>query len=215
MMDVKPTSPNPMTYMLLFFCLILVVMPYLGPILGVIFGYALDPLIGFNGRFPILTIALAGVFVVVLSSFFNTLFMDWKAMGRAQEISKAFQRELSQARKNNDTQKIKKLMKMQPKILQMTTQSSSGTMKMMIPLVIFIFPIFIWLRVFLSGSPYLFFTVPWAERVALYGRTVMQHWLLLYLVFSIVFGQVFRQAFKAVSLSNWWQNIKAKKKSVH
>jgi len=214
-MDVKPTSPNPMTYMLLFFFLILVVMPYLGPILGVIFGYALDPLIGFNGRFPILTIALAGVFVVVLSSFFNTLFMDWKAMGKAQEISKAFQRELSQARKNNDTQKIKKLMKMQPKILQMTTQSSSGTMKMMIPLVIFIFPIFIWLRVFLSGSPYLFFTVPWAERVALYGRTVMQHWLLLYLVFSIVFGQVFRQAFKAVSLSEWWQNIKAKRKSVH
>lgn len=215
MTDVKPNSPNPITYMLLFFFLMLIVMPYLGPILGVIFGYALDPLIGFNGRFPILTIALAGVFVVILSSFFNTLFMDWKAMGRAQEISKAFQKELAQARKDNDMQKIKKLMKMQPKILRMTTQSSSGTMKMMIPIVIFIFPIFIWLRIFLSGSPYLFFTVPWAERVALYGRTVMQNWLLLYLVFSIVFGQVFRQAFKAVSLSEWWQNIKAKRKSVH
>ncbi|HEC81307.1 MAG TPA: DUF106 domain-containing protein [Thermoplasmatales archaeon] len=213
MAEVKPTH-NPMMYMMLFFLLIMIVMSSVGPILGAAFGYVLAPLIGFNAKYPVLTIALAGVFVVAISSLLNTLFTDWKAMGKAQEISKAFNKELTQARKENDTQKIKKLMKMQPKILQMTTQSSSGMMKMMIPLLVLIFPIFIWLRVFLSGSPYLFFTVPWANRVALYGRTVMQNWLLLYFVFSIVFGQVFRQAFKALALSDWWQNIKAGRKSL-
>ena len=216
MADVKPTtSQNPMMYMLLFLFLIMIVVPYVGPILGVAFGYILAPMIGFNAKYPVLTIALAGAFVVALSSLFNNLFTDWRAMGRVQEISKAFNKELTQARKENDTQKVKKLMKMQPEILQMSTQSSFGTMKAMVPLIILIFPIFIWLRVFLSGSPYLFFTVPWANRVALYDRTVMQNWLLLYFVFSTVFGQVFRQAFKAIALSDWWQNIKGQRKSAN
>ena len=43
------------------------------------------PIIGFGGNYPLLTIFLAGILVVFLSSFFTNLFTDWKAMGKAQE----------------------------------------------------------------------------------------------------------------------------------
>ncbi|HDO19809.1 MAG TPA: DUF106 domain-containing protein [Thermoplasmatales archaeon] len=173
------------------------------------------PLIGFGGSYPLLTLVIAGIIVVTLSSFFTNLFMDWKAMGRAQEISKHFQEELKKARKENNAAKIKKLMEMQPKILQMHTQSSSGMTKQMIFAMIFIAPIFIWLMYFLSKVPYLYFTTPWANTVSFVERSpiFITNWFLFYLIFSIVVGQVVRQCMKYLKLSGWWQNIKGVRKS--
>ena len=208
---------NPMLILLLFFLLIFI-LPYIGPILGHAFGYILSPLIGFNGKYPILTIAFASFFVAVLSSFFNAIFTDWKAMGRAQEISKAFQREFSKAVKENDTEKIKKLKEIQPKILQMTTQQSLSTFKTILPLTIFIVPIFFWLWDFLSRTSYPFFSTPWTRVATLYDGLIaghLQYWLLMYLILTTLFGQIMRQAFKMITLTEWWQNIKTRRKSAH
>ena len=53
------------------------------------------PLIGFNGDFPVLTLVLGGIIVVFLSSFFQSLFTDWKKMGESQHITREFQKEIS------------------------------------------------------------------------------------------------------------------------
>ncbi len=168
------------------------------------------PLIGFGGNYPLLTIFLAGIFVVFLSSFFTNLFTDWKAMGKAQEASRAFQKEIGKARKEGNTNRVNKLMKIQPQIMKMTTESSSGMMKPMFFLFIFIAPIFIWLTYFLSSLDYYFFTVPWASGASLFGRdiSIMSNWFLLYLLFSMVVGQLIRQGLKVISWSDWWQNIR-------
>jgi uncharacterized membrane protein (DUF106 family) len=168
------------------------------------------PLIGFGGTNPLLTIVLAGVIVVFLSSFFTHLFTNWKAMGQAQEASKAFNREISKARKEGNNNRLQKLMKMQPQIMQMTTQSSGGMMKSMFFLFLFIAPIFIWLTYFLGQSSYIYFTVPWGSGVSLFGRDawIMSNWFLLYMVFSYLAGSLIRQGLKWVSWSNWWQNIR-------
>jgi uncharacterized membrane protein (DUF106 family) len=170
------------------------------------------PLIGFGGGLPVLTIILAGIIVVFLSSFFTNLFTDWKAMGKAQETSRAFQKELSKARREGNTNRVNKLMKMQPQIMKMTTQSSSGMMKPMFFLFIFIAPIFIWLLYFLGNLQYYNITVPWATGVSLFGRSpiYISNWFLLYLVFSMVIGQLIRQGLKLVSWSDWWKNTKGK-----
>ena len=65
----------------------------------VTFNSALYPIIGFEGNFPIITIVLAGTIVVFLSSFFHNLFTDYKKMGEAQEIMKAYQAEMKKATK--------------------------------------------------------------------------------------------------------------------
>lgn len=172
----------------------------------------LYPVIGFDGKYPILTLLLAGSIMIFLSSFFTHIFTDWKAVGRAQEISRAFQKELSEARKKGDTAKINKLMKLQPQIMKITTQSQSGMMKPMLFLFIFIVPIFTWLLSFLSTLQYYLFTVPWAAKVSLYDRSLLfSNWIVLYFVFSLVIGQIIRQGLKWVSWSQWWQNIKTRK----
>jgi uncharacterized membrane protein (DUF106 family) len=169
------------------------------------------PLIGFGGANPFLTIVLAGIVVVFLSSLFTHLFTNWKAMGQAQEASKAFNKEITKARKEGNNNRLQKLMKMQPQIMRMTTQSSGGMMKSMFFLFLFIAPIFIWLTFFLGSSiSYSYFTVPWANGVSLFGRDayLMSNWFLLYMIFSYLAGSLIRQGLKWTSWSNRWQRIR-------
>jgi len=198
-------------YLLIFMFLVIFIFPMIqGPMLE--FGQAVFyPLIGFGGKYPVLTVVLAGIIVVFLSGILTNFFTDWKKMGASQEGSKAFQKELQKARKEGNTNRVNKLMKMQPEIFKKQQEASSGSMKPMIFLIIFIYPIFIWLRFFLAGLPHYYFTVPWAEQVSFFSRPfLMQAWLWLYLIFSMVVGQIIRQGLKYIGWSDWWKNIKAK-----
>ncbi len=197
--------------LMIFMMLIFFIMPTFGPILGYYFGLVLEPLIGFNGRYPMLTLFFSGLIVVFLSSLFTNFFTDWIKMGESQEISRVFQQEIAKARKEGNTNRVKKLMKMQPEIMKKQTEVSSGTMKPMLFLIIFIWPIFMWLKTFLSGLSHYYFTLPWANSVSFFSKPfLMQAWLWLYLIFSTIVGQVIRQGLKYISWSNWWKNVKAK-----
>ncbi len=209
-MDDK-SQGSQMMMLMLFMVIMLFIMPTFGPILGEYAGYALEPVIGFGGNFPVLTLFFAGLIVVTCSSLLTNLFTDWKAMGKAQETSRAFQKELTKARKEGNTNKVNKLMKMQPQIMKMTTQSSSGMMKPMVFLMIIIWPIFIWLRSFLGGLSYHYFTVPWSNSVFLFDKALPGGvWLWVYLIVSIVFGQLIRQGLKLIAFSDWWKNTRQK-----
>jgi uncharacterized membrane protein (DUF106 family) len=169
------------------------------------------PLIGFNGSYPVLTLVLAGTLVVTLSSFFQNLFTDWTKMGESQEVTRAFQKEMQQARKDGNQTKINKLMKMQPQIMRRQTEASSGMMKPMFFLFVFIVPIFMWLRFFLGNLDYFYFTVPWTTHVSLFDKPFLwQAWLWLYLIFSMVFGQIVRSGLKWLGWSDWWKETRKK-----
>ena len=168
------------------------------------------PIIGFGGQYPVLTIFLAGIIVVTLSSLLTNFFTDWIKMGEAQETSKAFQKEIQKARKEGNTNRVSKLMKMQPEIMKKQTDASGGMMKPMVFLIIFIWPIFMWLRAFLASLPHYYFTSPWADHVSFFSWPFGfgQAWLWLYLIFSMVIGQLIRQGLKYLSWTDWWKNIK-------
>jgi len=201
-----------LTMMLVMFVMMFIFAdPNISSLIAVTLDSVFYPLIGFEGSYPVLTIILAGILVVSLSSFFNNLFADWKKMGEMQEMSRAFQKEVTAARKEGNTNRVNKLMKMQPEIMKKQTEAQSGMMKPMIFLFIFIVPIFMWLRYFIGGLSYYYFTVPWANGVLLYYKPfLMQSWLWVYMMFSMVMGQVIRQGLKWISWSDWWQNIKKK-----
>ena len=117
-LDSKAQGSN-LLLMMILLMMMFFIMPTLGPYLGVyVFGPVLEPLIGFNGSYPILTLFFAGVIVVALSSLLTNFFTDWKKMGEAQEMSKAFQKEIQKARKEGNTNRVSKLMKMQPEIMK-------------------------------------------------------------------------------------------------
>lgn len=197
--------------LMLFLLIIFFIMPTVGPILGYYFGLVLEPIIGFNGAHPMLTLFFSGLIVVCLSSLLTNFFSDWRKMAHSQEIGRAFQKEIAEARKTGNTNRINKLIKMQPEIMKKQTEASSGMMKPMIFLIIFIWPIFMWLRDFLFRLDHPYFTVPWANQVSFfsYPFNFGQAWLWLYLIFSMVFGQLIRQGLKFISLSDWWKNIKS------
>jgi len=182
---------------------------YIRAWLEVTLDVVLFPLIGFAGKFPLLTLFFAGIIMVFFSSLLTHIFTNWKAMAKAQETSKAFQKEIMKARREGNTNRVNKLMKMQPEIMKMSMQSSSGMMKPMFFLLIFIAPIFIWLTYFLVHVQYYYFTVPWANGASLIGRDLfITNWFLLYLVFSFLVGQLIRQGLKWISWSNRWQSIR-------
>jgi len=202
-----------MTYMMLFLVLMMLFLfSGVGPILGGIFGSVLQPVIGFSGEYPILTIVLAGVIVVMLSGSLTNFFTDWTKMGEMQQTQKAFSAEMQKARREGNTNKVNKLMKMQPELMKKQQEASSGSMKSMLFLFIFIWPIFIWLRTFLAALPHYYVTVPWANNVSLFSWPFGfgQAWIWIYFIFSIVVGQVIRQGLKYISWSDWWKNIKSR-----
>ena len=209
---------NQLLLLMILLMMMFFIMPTLGPFLGEqIVGPVFEPLIGFNGSYPMLTLFFAGMVVIFLSSLLTNFFTDWKKMGEAQEISKAFQKEIQKARKEGNTNRVSKLMKMQPEIMKKQTEASGGMMKPMLFLIIFIWPIFMWLRGdpsqgwgFLSNLDHYYFTTPWANQVSFFSWPFGfgQAWLWLYLIFSMVIGQVLRQGLKYLSWSDWWKNIK-------
>ena len=202
-----------MTYMMLFLVLMMLFLfSGVGPILGGIFGSVLQPVIGFSGEYPILTIVLAGVIVVMLSGSLTNFFTDWTKMGEMQQTQKAFSAEMQKARREGNTNKVNKLMKMQPELMKKQQEASSGSMKSLLFLFIFIWPIFIWLRTFLAALPHYYVTVPWANNVSLFSWPFGfgQAWIWIYFIFSIVVGQVIRQGLKYISWSDWWKNIKSR-----
>jgi len=209
-LDNKAQGSNLLMLMILLM-LMFFIMPTLAPIIANYLHFILWPLIGFNGQYPVLTLFFAGIIVVLFSSLLTNFFTNWKKMGESQEISRAFQKELSKARREGNTNRVNKLMKMQPEIMRKQTEASGGMMKPMIFLIILIWPIFIWLRAFLTGVPHYYLTVPWANQVSLFSKPfLMQAWLWLYLVFSIAIGQVLRQGLKYLSWTDWWKNLKGK-----
>ena len=90
-------------YLLVFMFLIIFIFPMLQePMTD--FGWAVFyPLIGFGGKYPVLTLFCAGIIVVTLSSLLTNFFTDWIKMGEMQEMSKAFQAEITKARKEGNT----------------------------------------------------------------------------------------------------------------
>lgn len=210
-LDNKAQGSNLLMLMVLMM-LMFFIMPTFGPILGYYFGLVLEPAIGFGGQFPIITLFFAGVIVVSLSSVLTNFFTDWKQMGESQEISRAFQKELTKARREGNTNRVNKLMKMQPEIMKRQTEASGGMMKPMVFLIIFIWPIFMWLRAFLTGLPHYYMTVPWANQVSFFSSPFNfgQAWLWLYLIFSMVVGQMIRQGLKYLSWTDWWKNVKSR-----
>jgi len=214
-MDNKAQGSQLLMLMLLMFVMIFIFGdPNISSWIALSLNGAFYPIIGFNGNAPVLTIVIAGLIVVILSSFFQNIFTDWKKMGESQEITKAFQKEMSDARKKGNTNRVNKLMKMQPEIMKRQTEASSGMMKPMFFLFIFIVPIFMWLRFFLGGLDYYYFTLPWANGVSLIpsgpDKFIMQNWLWIYMVFSMVIGQIIRAGFKWIVWSNRWKEFRGK-----
>jgi uncharacterized membrane protein (DUF106 family) len=164
--------------------------PVLRQALGDIVGAGLNPLIGFGGNYPALTLILAGMFMTGLTVVVRHFFTDYVQQAESQKIVGAFNKELRKARTENNTFKTKKLMEQQPKIMEKSMKMTSSQLKLMPVTLLIVVPIFAWVAVFMYQITSPLIAVPWSYNVDLNALNLFPNWVLMYSLISIPFSQI-------------------------
>ncbi|MCJ7562802.1 MAG: EMC3/TMCO1 family protein [Thermoplasmata archaeon] len=168
--------------------------------LGEIVGYGLEPVVGFNGEYPIVTLLLSGLVMTCFSISVRHFFIDWVGQARNQRIQSAFSKEMREARTSNNTYKLKKLMELQPQIMSASLKTTQSQFKLMPITMLVIIPIFAWLANFVYiGLGSTVFSVPWEFNSNMRNSNLLPNWVLLYSLMTLPFGQVLQRFLKMFS----------------
>lgn len=177
---------------------------------GTAVGFVLNPLIGFGGQEPILTILLASLIMIGASTLIRHFLVDWLKMARIQNTMRAYQRALREARAKRDTRRLEQLQKAQGKLMGIQAEMSGGQMKPMAATMLVVIPMFAWLYEFVLVTPYPFFSAPWNPTIDMFESTVLPHWILFYSAVSIPFGTLLQKALKFFDWRDRWHLMKQK-----
>lgn len=168
-------------------------------------GFVLEPLIGFGGADPALTLFFASMITGVSTGLIRHYMVDWLEMARVQKQMKAFQNELKEARENDNTYRVKKLTELQPEVMKLQAGMSGQQFKPMGITMVIVIPMFGWLWTFIQGLPDPTLAAPWGGRTLLLSDapivSFIPTWILLYSLFSIPIGQLVQKGLKAVEFS--------------
>ncbi len=169
--------------------------------------------LGMDGKYPVVTLFIAGALMASTSAILRSFFMDMMAQAKSQQIMSAFNKELRQARLENNSFKIKKLTEMQPTMMAKNMENSNKMMKSMPFTMIIIIPMFLWIRYFVNvtvkdaGTLGVF--VPWANVSLLDQVWFMPDWILIYTLISIPFGQIVNRLIRTYKFRKYLQQLDA------
>lgn len=213
---------RPMTLILFAVVFLVLFSPGLRELMGTMTGVVMEPLIGFDGQDVALTLFLAAAITGISTGVIRHFMVDWMAMAKAQETVRAFQKELRQARKDENKYKVKKLTELQPELMKIQAEMSGQQFKPMGFTMLIVVPMFAWLWEFLQNlqavcetaaetlphycmgtgtGNQLFIQAPWGETTLLTAANVVSFlptWILIYSLFSIPLGQLVQKGLKAV-----------------
>ncbi len=193
---------NPMGMTSLYFVFIIVSMtiilfPDLRNALAIGIGYIFDPIFGFNGEYPILTILTTGILLTIVNTYTRHYFMDWFQMARIQEKTKYLSQKIREAYRQRDMGKIEKYRKIQAKVMQDQMKVSGDQMKPMMITFIFIIAIWTWLYDFLLKASVKYFNLPWASNVDITGGfSMFPYWIILYSFLTYSLGYFISYIFR-------------------
>ncbi len=200
-----PMSSKTMIGMMLVLVIMMVVMMFraqIGQALDVVFKH-----IAFDGQYPVLTLIIAGLIMITVSTIVRSLMSDPIKMARNQQIQSDFNKEFRQARIENNLFKMKKLQEMQPQIMAMSMEASTQQMKTMPVTMIFLLPVYAWVWYFLLADPTMgngvdpvYFSlenppladIPWSMGYDLntYLLGFFPSWIVIYTMVSMPIGQI-------------------------
>lgn len=163
----------------------------IGEILNVVFQF-----IDFGGKYPVLTLVIVGLIMITLSTLIRSFMTDFVSQARNQSIQSEFNKEMRQARTENNLFKLKNLQEEQPKMMAASMETSTSMMKTMPLTMLIIIPIYAWVWFFLEttvgdGTGIVSINIPWA-----YGYNVMSSlwfmpsWIVIYTMISMPVGQL-------------------------
>ena len=190
--------------MLLPLVMIIVLDPGIRVALGSAVGAAFTPLFGFGGLYPLWTLFVTSVVLIIFTTVVRHFFTDWLAMGKQKHVSNWVQKQYSEVRQKGNVTKMKKLNEFQSEMMKQSGDQMGSQMKTTMVTIVVAMAIFLWLGVFMYSnvaSPYI--SVPWASLVNLNAPGPFLHmapsWVLFYSLLSLPLGQVLGAALKLFS----------------
>jgi len=206
MAEQKP-SPNPAGSMtslyFIFFMVIMMILifPDFRNALAIGVGYVFTPLLGFGGKFPVLTMIFAGLLLTIINMYARHYFVNWYEAARIQEKVKYISKKMREAYRTRDTGKVQKFQKIQQKLMMDQMKISQDQMKPMVVTLIIVIAIFSWLYYFLDSIPPLLrvFAMPWTWPSGIDitgGISMFPYWLILYSFFTFPLGYFITYLFK-------------------
>jgi uncharacterized membrane protein (DUF106 family) len=173
--------------------IMMVVMMFRDPI-GQGLNYGLQ-VIDFNGQWPVFTLIIAGLIMITLSTVIRSLMTDFVSQARNQKIQSEFNKEMRQARLENNLFKLKKLQEEQPKMMAKSMDTSMQMMKVMPITMVVVIPIYAWVYFFLGNTvPEELLTVamPWGTVGNLRDDVLwfLPIWIVIYTMISLPIGQL-------------------------
>ena len=187
-------------FLTMFLMLYIIVNPGLRVVMGEVAESTLEPHIGFNDNYPALTILLAGMVMIAGTTIIRHLLVDWEQMADVQLKMQAYNKALSDARKEGQQARVQKLMKMQPEVLMLQSGMMANQMKPMVFTMLIAIPIIMWLYNFVAGLPGQALSLPWEPHWGLQERRwFLPHWIMIYSVMALPFGQILLRGLKLVS----------------
>ena len=187
-------------FLTMFLMLYIIINPGLRVTMGEVAETLLEPRIGFDGAYPAVTILLAGMVMIGGTTVIRHLLVDWQQMAEVQLKMQAYNKALSDARKEGQQARVQKLMKMQPEVLMLQSGMMSNQMRPMVFTMLIAIPIIMWLYEFTAGLPVQALSLPWEPHWALQDRLwILPHWFVIYSVMALPFGQILLRGLKLAS----------------
>jgi len=177
--------------------------PALSNALGSGAAAVLNPVFGFGGRYPIVTIFFAATLTTGVSTVVRHIFTDWVKMAKTQKQSSALSKETMEALRRGNMAKVEKLREQTAKVRADNLGVTGSMMKYMAFTFLMFILVFFWLNSFVtntvSSQGTMLFAVPWSFQTSLTASYVFASWLLVYMLFNIFLGQLFSRILKFFS----------------
>jgi len=180
--------------------------------IGSIINYAFG-ILDFGGQYPVATLMMAGAIMIFLSTVLRTLATDTVEQAKNQSKMSAFNKELREARMENNLYKVKKLTEMQQTMMAGNMSSMNKTMKVMPYTMLVIIPIFLWIRYFIAvtvaGAGTLVVNIPWSVAGVSLSSVLwfMPSWILIYTLISIPLGQIIARVVRTYQFKKRLQEL--------
>ncbi len=211
----RPTPKQSMQRFIMIFlgitALYVLIFPDIGTTFGQAAGLLLNPLIGFNGQYPVITILIAGLLTTVVSSVLRHFITPWARMAKMNLLLGALRKETMEAVRKGNQSKVEKLRARQREHMAEYADVQFVPMKSMAYTMLLFVVIFTWIRLFvdvaLVQQGNLSFAVPWSPTANFLAVYVFPSWILLYSLLAIPFSQVLQRVLKYVSFRKKLQEL--------
>ncbi len=178
-------------------------------LLGDAIGVVLNPLLAGDGSNPMWSIFIGLILIATATQTIRHLMTDWIKMARNQNYMKAFNKELSEARKSQNQQRLAKLMEMQPAVMSKQMETQSMTMKPTVFTMILFIAFITWIYAFVAIAAVDVVAVPWNPEVKLSTGGFFSSTLLIYILFSIPMYQIITNIWKYITFSKKLRTLDA------